>query len=170
MTTAMIPILNHTTLPGTSGNAFFEPYPILATNDTWKHLVGILNDTATRIGFYGAFTVPSNYDPSGTTKIIIVWTSTATAGDVEWDFDYIAVSGNDAESLDQAAAVESVNGNDTAPGAAHRRLQFEIALTAANIAAEDTVEWLLARDGTDGGDTMAAAAILFDLLFEYTIL
>lgn len=151
--------------PDASGNAFFEPYSIKATNDVWKHLVGIFNDTATRIGFYGQFTVPKNY--VGSAKLAIVWTTTATSGDVEFDADYRAVGGDDAESLDQAGTQESVNLNDTAPSAAHERMECLITLTAANFAVDDLVEILVARDGTDGGDTIAAAVIVHDVLFEY---
>lgn len=126
----------------------------------------VFNDSGTRIGFYGGFTVPKNY--VGTANLIVVWTTTATTGDVEWDFDYRAVGGNDTESLDQVGTQESVNANDTAPSAAHERMEISIALTATNFAADDEVEYLFVRDGTDVGDTMAAAAILFELLFEYS--
>lgn len=166
MATHRVPILGWGTVPDTSGNVFFEPYNIKATNDVWDRLVAIFNDTATRIGLAGGFTVPKNY--VGAPKIIVVWTSTAITGDVEWDFDYRAVGGNDTESLDQTLTQESVNLNDTAPGAAHRRLEVLLALTAANLAVDDEVEFELFRDGTDAGDTMAAAAIVFAVLFEYS--
>ena len=165
MATFRIPILGANTLPGSSGNVFFEPYTIKATNDTWKHAVVIFNDTATRIGLYGAFDVPQNY--SGSAKIIVHWTSTATSGDVEWDFDYRAIGGDDTESLDQATAQESVNQNDTAPSAVNERMTASLTLTAGNFAAGDTVEFGIFRDGTDGGDTMSAAAIVHQVLFEY---
>lgn len=166
MATHRIPILGWGTVPDASGNVFFEPYDVKATNDVWDRLVLIFNDTATRIGLRGGFTVPKNY--VGAPKIIVVWTSTAIAGDVEWDFDYRAVGGNDTESLDQAGTQESVNLNDTAPSAAHERMEVALALTAANLAADDEVEFELFRDGTDVGDTMAAAAIVFAVLFEYS--
>ncbi len=153
-------------VPDASGSCFWEPATIKATNDVWQHLVAIFNDTATRIGFYGSFTVPKNY--VGTAKLAIAWTATATSGDVEWDCDYRAVGGDDAESLDQAGTQESVNLNDTAPSAVNERMECLITLTAANFAVDDLVEFYLCRDGTDGGDTMAAAAILHDVLFEYT--
>jgi hypothetical protein len=162
-----LPILGFATIPDSTGDVWFEPYSIKATNDVWKHLIGIFDDTATRIGLYGLFDVPENYNPATAPNLVIVWTSTATAGDVEWDFDYRAVGGNDTESLDQAGTQESVNQNDTAPSAAHERMEVSIALTAANFDPEDTVEFFFARDGTDGGDTMAAAAFLFGLFFEY---
>jgi hypothetical protein len=164
MATHRLPILGFGTIPGTSGDVFFEKYDVKATNDVWDRLVLVFNDTAARDDLHGGFTVPKNYANSA--NLIIVWTSTATAGDVEWDFDYRAVGGNDSESLDQGTQ-ESVNSNDTAPSAAHERMEISIALTDANFAVDDEVEFTLFRDGTDGGDTMAAAAIVFNVFFEY---
>ena len=166
MATIRRSILGFATVPDDSGDVFFEPYSVKATNDVWKRLVAIFNDTATRIGLRGAFNVPRDY--VGAPKIIVVWTATATTGDIELDFDYRAVGGNDVESLDQAGTQESVNVNDTAPSAIHERMEASLALTAANLAADDTLLFELFRDGTDAGDTMAAAAIVHDVLFEYS--
>jgi hypothetical protein len=165
MATFRIPILGAHTVPDNSGNVFFEPYTLQATNDNWGHLVVLFDDTATRIGLFGAFDVPQNYISGA--NIIVHWTSTATSGDVEWDFDYRAVGGNDSESLDQATAQESVNQNDTAPSATDNRMTVTLALTDSNLLPGDTVEFSLFRDGTDGGDTMAAAATVHSVLFEY---
>lgn len=165
MATHLINILGPNTVPDSSGDVFLEPYDIKASNDVWKFLVFIFNDTSTRIGLRGMFRVPQNY--VGTAKIVVEWSSTATTGDVEWDFDYRAIGGNDTESMDQSGTQESVNNNDTAPGAAHRRLNCELTLTSSNLAAGDLVEFELFRDGTDGGDTMAAAAIFFGAYFSY---
>lgn len=158
-------ILGWKTVPDTSGNVFLEPYPIKATNDVWDHLIYVFNDTASRDGLHGSFPVLKNY--VDTANLIVVWTSTATVGDVEWDFDYRAVGGNDSESLDQAGTQESVNSNDTAPSATDERMEISIALTDGNFAVDDTVEFTLFRDGTDAGDTLAAAVQLHDLFFEY---
>ncbi|MEE9293510.1 MAG: hypothetical protein V3W34_00895 [Phycisphaerae bacterium] len=166
MATHRIAILGSGTVPDNSGDVFFEPYSVKATNDVWKRLVAIFNDTATRIGLRGGFTVPGNY--VGSPRIIVVWTSTAIVNDVEWDFDYRAVGGDDTESLDQLGTQETVNINDTAPSAAHERMEASLTLTAGNLAADDEVEFELFRDGTDAGDTMAAAAIVFAVLFEYS--
>ena len=165
MATIRIPILNWPAIPDDSEEMFFEPFSVKATNDVWKRIVAIFNDSATRNGLHGGFVVPKDYVDSA--NIIIVWTSTATAGNVEWDFDYRAVGGNDTESLDQSGTQETVNVADAAPTAALRRLEVALALTDANLAADDEVEFTLFRDGTDAGDTMAASAILFSLLFEY---
>lgn len=165
MATHRLPIFGFGITPDTSGDVFFEPYDVKATNDVWDRLVLIFNDTSTRIGVHGGFTVPKDY--VGTANLVIVWTSTATSGDVEWDFDYRAVGGNDIESLDQAGTQETVNLNDTAPSAANERMEISISLTDANFSVDDEVEFTLFRDGTDAGDTMAAAAIVFSVFFEY---
>jgi len=165
MATLRIPILGHNTVPDNSGAVFMEPYTIKASNDVWGHLVTVFNDTSARDGLRGTFPVPINY--VDTANLVIVWTSTAITGDVEWDFDYRAVGGNDAESFDQSGTQQSVNGNDTAPSATDERMEFTIALTDSNFAAEDTVQFELFRDGTDSGDTISAAVLLFELFFEY---
>ena len=165
MATHRIPILGWSTVPDTGGDVFFEPYTVKATNDVWGYLVTVFNDTAARDGLRGRFDVPVNY--VGTANLIVVWTTTATTGDVEWDFDYRAVGGNDAESLDQSGTQETVNSNDTAPSTTDERMEISIALTDANFAAKDTVQFEHFRDGTDAGDTISAAVQLHGLFFEY---
>jgi putative transposon-encoded protein len=160
-----LPILGWPTKPDGSGDVFFEPFSIQATNDVWDRLVAVFNDTATRIGLHGGFAVPKDY--VGSANLVLVWTSTAVAGNVAWDCDYRAVGGDDAESLDQAGTQESVTGTAAAPTAALNRLETSIAFTAANFSPDDEVEFTLFRDGTDAADTMAAAAILFGAFFEY---
>jgi len=166
MATFRLPILGHATSPDTSGNVFFEPFSIKATNDVWgSQLVCVFNDTATRIGSEGRFAVPKNY--VGSPAVVVVWSTTAITGDVEWDFDYRAVGGDDSESLDQTGTQETVNVNDTAPSAIWERMEASLSLTAGNFAVDDTVLFELFRDGTDAGDTIAAAVVLFELFFQY---
>lgn len=165
MATHRIPILGWPTVPDTSGNVFLEPYTIKATNDVWGYLVCVFKDSGTRIGIRGNFIVPQNYVNSA--NLVVIWTTTATSGDVEWDFDYRAVGGNDTESLDQAGTQQSVNANDTAPSATDERMEIPISLTDGNFATGDLVQFEFFRDGTDGGDTLSAAVQLHALLFEY---
>ena len=167
MATHRIPILGWTTQPDTSGNVFLEAYPVKATNDRWDHAHFVFDNTSTKDSLFGTFNVPKNY--VGTANLIIVWTSTATSGDVEWDFAYRAVGGNDTESLDQSGQQENLDSgnNDTAPSAANERMELSISLTDGNFASDDTVEFELSRDGTDAGDTLAAAVMLVGLYFEY---
>jgi hypothetical protein len=170
MATHRIPILGWSARPDDTGDCFFEPYDILATNDQWDRLIGRFGASnsaqpTVKAGVHGGFTVPKNY--VGTAKIIVVWTSTLTSGDVVWDFDYRAIGGTDTESLDQSGTQEAVTVTDTAPSAAHERMECEMALTSANLAVDDEVEYLLARDGASGSDTLAGSALLFQALFEY---
>lgn len=165
MATHQISILGPGTVPDTSGNVFWEGYDVKATNDVWDNLVVIFNDTATDLFLYGQFTVPQNY--VGSSVVIPVWTSTATTGNVVWGFEYRAIGGDDTTSLDQAGSVQDVTVTDAAPTAANRRLTPSISPTAGNFAAGNTVTFRLSRDGTSGSDTMAAAAILFDAIFQY---
>ena len=161
-----ISILNAQTVPDGGGGVFFESYLNKATNQVWRYLILVMNDTSTKIGINGKFQVPQDYSTGA--KLVVVWTSTATSGDVEFDFDYRCVGGNDTESLDQATAQESVNSNDTAPSATDERMELSIDLTSGNFAAGDTCQFEFARDGTDAGDTMAAACQIHGLFFEYT--
>jgi hypothetical protein len=159
------------TVPDSSGNVWEEPYSILATNDIWPFSVirfGTSNsaEPTARNGIHGQFTVPRNYVAAP--KVIIVWTATATTGNVAWDVDYRTVGGDDTTSLDQTGNEQSATVTDAAPGAANRRLRAEIALTAANFSTGETVEFFFCRDGADAADTMAASALLIDLLFEYS--
>jgi hypothetical protein len=165
MATHRISILGPNTLPDSSGNVFPECYAIKATNRFWKHAHFIFLDTATKDSLYTLFHVPKNY--VGAAKFILVWTSTVTTGSVVWEVAYRTVAGDDTTSLDQAAAEETLNVTDAAPGATDRRLQCAVTAAAANFAADETVEVKVSRDGTQGSDTLAGAAQLVDVIFEY---
>ena len=172
MATFRKPIVGFNASPDSTGECFGEAMSVLATNDAWASLILIrfgannAGQPSVRHGFYGAFTVPKNY--VGNAKIVIVWSASVTSGNVVWDFDYRTVGGDDTTSLDQSGTEEAVTVTDAAPGAAWRRLEVSISLTSANFAADELVEFYLARDGADAADTMAASACLFDLLLEYT--
>ena len=167
MATHRVSILGANTIPDTTGRAFFEPYSVKATNDIFRHLVGVLNDPAAAQahGFYGQFPVPKNY--VGTASVVVVWTSTAITGNFRSRFQYRAVGGDDAESLDQATFQETVNVTDAAPGAADRRMEASFTLTAANLAVDDSVTFLYERFDDTGTDTLAAATTIHDILFQY---
>ncbi len=163
MATFRRPILGAFTKPGASGEVFFEPNSVKGTNDFFDEMVLVFNDTATKDALYGKFQVPQNY--VGSAKILISWTSTATSGDVEWDFDYRAIASG--ESLDQATAQQSLNQNDTAPGTTDLMQTAELTPTASNFTAGDVVQFILYRDGTDAGDTISAAVTVHDVSFEW---
>lgn len=151
-------------VPDSSGGVFFQPYANVGSNH--DAMVLTFNDSNAREGCHGRFTVPQDY--SSAANLIITWSSSGTANDVEWDFDYRAFGGNDTESFNQAQDQEQLNQNDTAPSAAHERMEISIALTDSNFAAGDNVLFTIFRDSADAGDTLAAAVHIFELEFEYT--
>lgn len=155
-------------LPDNTGRVYLEPYTVKATNDKFGHPVLVLNDPSSgqEHGAFGMFRVPKNYVANP--KIGIVWTSTAIAGNARYAFRYRSISGDDTNSLDQATYEESVLITDAAPGAPHRRLEALLNLTAANLAADETIEFFFARLDDSGADTMAAAGLVHELFFEYT--
>lgn len=167
MATIRVPILGFATSP-TGDDVFMEPASIKGTNGFFQGYVLVFNDSGADDECFGRFTVPQNY--VGSANLVIVWTTTATSGDVEWGIAYRAVGGNDTESLDQATAQESLltGNNDTAPSAANERMEYSISLTDGNFAAGDTVQYILSREGADAGDTIAAAVRVYDLYFEYS--
>ena len=163
MATHHIPILGASVLPDSSGSVFLEPASVKATTEVFNDLVWVFSDTATRIGLHGSFVVPQNY--VGTAVVKVYWYTSATAGDVEWDFDYRAVAAG--ELLDSATVQETVNQNDTAEGTAFDLAITSLTLTGGNFAVGDLVRFALYRDGTDAGDTLAAAAVVDTVLFQY---
>jgi hypothetical protein len=172
MATHRLPILGFGLKPDTSGKVWIEPQSVLGTNDVFDNMiVRIDNDGAnnaqlsTRNGVYGRFFVPKNY--VGTAAVIIHWTATVTSGNVVFDFEYRAVGGDDAESLDQSGTQESVTGTDANPSAAWERNELSINLTGSNFAVDDTVNFFLARDGVDANDTAASATLIYNAFFQY---
>lgn len=157
-------------LPDTSGNVWFEPYPITATNDVFKHGVWVFADTSTKDSLHGCFDVPMNYNTSGTVKVYVIWTSTATSGTIGLEFAYRGVAGDDTTSLDQATVQEALTAADTAPTAANRRMVASFTITAGNLTAGGSMQWRFSRDGTGGSgtDNMAAQMNVAGLLFEFT--
>lgn len=158
--------------PDASGKVWLEPYSILATNDFWKYLVLRFDENgnnntqiSTKVSGHATLLVPQNY--VGTPKIYPVWTSTVITGNNVWDVDYRAVGGDDAESLDQATAQESLTVTDAAPSAAHERNTPSVSPTGSNLAAGDTVQLVVSVDGADAADTLAGARILHGVIFEY---
>jgi len=151
--------------PDTSGSVFFEPTSVKFTNDIFGNLlVAIFNDTATKIGLLGRFRMPDDF-VSGA-YIGIEWTSTATSGNFIADIDYSAIGGSDAESLDVAAVQRNATGTQAAPSAALEKMTMEIAMTDADLLANDTVLLTLSRDGA-AADTIAAAVIVVGVYLKY---
>ncbi len=166
MATVEIPILGAHTVPDQSGNVYLIPLSFFATNDLYDTMAFAFGDSGTKIELNGSFVVPQNY--AGTAaSIVVLWTAAATAGDVVWDFDYNAIGGDDAESLDPSSHTDSDTATDDAPSVSLERQVATITLTAGDFAAGDLVLFQFGRDGTSGSDTLAATALVVGLLFQY---
>ncbi len=164
MATHRIPILTVATLPDGSGDTFFEPFSVKATNDLIAKLVAIFNDTSTdlKIGF--SFRVPKNY--IGAPKIVGVFASTAITGKYVFEVEYRAIAAGEAG--DPTTFQETVNTNPTIPGTALQDQEASVTLTAANLAIDDRVSGHLVRKGSDTvNDTMAAALIAHPEMFAF---
>jgi hypothetical protein len=161
MATHRIPILGFGTVPDASGEVFFEPYSVKDTGTVLDPLVLIFNDSGTVDGVRGSFTVPENYVGSPVLKIY--WTANATSGTTQWDWS-ILVSGS-TDDMGAAAARTSETASDTKTGTAFALEIVSITLTAGDYTAGEIATFELFRDTVT--DSMAAAAIVFAVNFEY---
>ena len=156
-------VLGWNTLPTSTGEVWFEPYTISATNDRWRHGNWVFNTGSTRDELYGAFSVPKDYATSS--AIILAWTSTGTSGNVVWDFAYRCAAVG--ESFDQTGDQQATTTTAVAPASTDLRVDSTFQLTDGNFTADDICEWELARDQADAADTLAADALLFGAYFQY---
>lgn len=169
MATHRTPILGAATLPDNSGNVWPEPASVSQpTNKRYTQLVWRFKDTGTKDALGGRFVVPQNYVGTTAPKMYVYWTSTGVTGNVEWDVAYAVVRGDNANSVDPAADTEAVSVTQAAPGTSQYLRQASVALTGSNLQPGDLVEFSLARNGASGSDTMAADAIVYGVLFEYS--
>lgn len=153
------PILNLTARTDASGNVFFEPSSIKDTSDLHSRMVLVYKKTATRILLSGSFKVPPNY--VGSPRIKGRWKTSTNTGLVRWEFDYKAIA--NGEASDPSANDESVAHRQAAPATAGLYAEFDMALTAANIAANDVVQFSLARDGAEASpndDTVTSDVVV----------
>ena len=165
MSTHRVPILGFGTKPDNSGEVFPESFEIKATNKKWKRNIFVFKDGASKISLFGGFQVPQNFISNA--GVVLERTSSATAGSGVYELEYRAVGGNDVESLDQSSAQETVSGIAPAPTVAVRKNELSMALTDANLAIGDEVEFILSRDNPNVVDNMAADDMLFGAYFEY---
>ena len=149
-----------------SGDAFVDDFAAYASNDLYGHGVLVFKDTAAKDVVAGQLVIPANYVAGALLRVY--WTSVTTTGNFQADFDYTAIGGNDAESMDPSGHQESVTGADVAPGTTLRKMDFTIALTAGNFAAGDIVPFTFGRDGVSESTGIADNVLVLEVLFEYT--
>lgn len=164
MATQRIGLLTAATLPDASGNAFFEPQSVKATNDLVNKLMGIFNDTATDLKLGFSVRVPKTY--VGSPRIGGVFQMTATTGKYVFEVEYRAIA--DGEAGDPSTFQETVSTNPTAPATALNDQEASVALTPGNLAVDDRISGHLVRKGSDTvNDTMAAALMAHPEMFYF---
>jgi len=153
--------------PDNTGRCWVEPYDIAATNDIWKHgVIRLANPATNNHGWYGIFEVPQNYVSAAAFKLN--WTTTAITGNAAFRLTYRIVTGSNTTSLDQTSQTEQVSSTtNAAPGAAHRKMDATLAVTAANFSAGALVEYLIERFDSASNDTCAADITVHNASFEY---
>lgn len=163
--TYQVRVLTSAALPDTSGNTWFEPAALSQTNDRYPQIVTTFRDSGTKTGVGTNFTIPQNYTGSGT--FVILWAATATSGATVWDVDYTAISAS-GETFDPGTDQEALTATTTTNGTAEIGNSSSLAATGTNFAAGDVVQVKISRDGVDAADTMAADAVVYAILFQYT--
>lgn len=109
--------------------------------------------------------IPANFDGTTTVKVNITWRTTATSGNVVLLAKYRSIA--DAESNDPSTFQESLTATVAAPGTARLLKVSSITMTAANLAAADTMLWAIGRDKSSGSDTLAADIEIVAVTMSY---
>lgn len=152
-------------IPDSSGDVYWRPWSTVTgvTNDVWQHQVLTFLASGTSAKYYGTFVVPKDYNTSP--QIIVRWASGSLTGAVKFNFFYVAREAGEA-SLDDSSEDETASTTETA-STAKELVEGSISLTAGNFSGEDLVQFYLERNSGDAADTLAQAAHVFDVLFEY---
>lgn len=144
----------------TTGNCLWQPSALVGSNNLVPgYVLTFKNSGSVEIkSFVRGVVVPSNYDGTTTVAFKIRWFSTGTSGNVVWTAKYRAISGT--EGSDQATFQESLTTTSAVNGTARTYTEASLTVTAANLAAGDTLQIQIGRDKSSGSDTLAADAHL----------
>lgn len=158
MATVQVPVSLDT--PDASGNG----YPALSTNNGFSNVRAIVPAFAKTVDgtWEGRLRVPQNYASGG--AIILSQVANATSGAVRNRVSTAVVAA--AVSEDTAYTDESYV-NTTVPGTAKQRFDITFTLTTTPVPGS-TLNVKVTRQGTNGGDTLAVDALLWECIFQYT--
>lgn len=159
-------------IPGPFFSANGNAYPSLMTNvvsgSTQDFPLWVFQDGVTGT-VQGMFPIPTNY--VGTPKLIILWSSPTTAGNVVWDIVHRTMTAG-SHALDISTSPSEINETNLAtsskPGAADQLEEDEIALTTTDLSADRVMYFEFSRLGGDGSDTKSDDAYVVGLVFEYS--
>jgi len=161
MATRSIPILGNA-IPDSSGKVYWQPYSISDSGAVIDPQILVFTNSGTKDGARLSFFVPDNY--VGSPVLIPKWTADATTGTLTWDWSLLSLE--DGEDVGGAATRTTETGTETKSGTAFLLQSHSITLTAGDYEAGDLVNAEIFRDSVT--DTMAAAALLFGLKFQYS--
>ncbi len=121
---------------------------------------GVLDYADASGGFSAQNGVLLPSDWSGTLNAKILWTTSATSGNVKWSLSTICTATNASETDDPSFNTASTV-TTAAPGTANRIQTSSISsVTVTGCAAGELLHLKLFRDGNDGSDTIGATARL----------
>lgn len=109
--------------------------------------------------------VPTNFDGTRATTVWLAWRCTVTTGAVVWEVKYRSIAVG--ESDDPATWQESLTATATTSGTARALNLTPLTMTPANLAARDTMLWMVGRDTNAVGDTLADVAEIVGVWYDY---
>lgn len=149
-------------------NAYWSLYSAVAGSAPTRDVgVWVFQDAVTGILKF-SFAVPKNW-VSGSTKLVLLWTSPTTAGNVVFNATHRAATASSTIMNTNTTPASRTDALTTSakPGAADQLEVDTITITDTDWAVDRLIVTELSRLGADGSDTKAANAILFAALLEY---
>jgi hypothetical protein len=145
--------------PDASGNA----YPALSLNNGFSNVRRVVPAFTKLVDgtWEGSIRIPQDY--SSTAQIILSAVANATSGAVRWIVSTAVVASGVTE--DTAYTAETAQ-NVTVPGTANQRFDTTFTLTTTLVAGS-TLNVKVTRQGSNGGDTLAVDALLWECIFQY---
>lgn len=136
------------------------PNSALFTSSPFMNRPYVFPDNGLRIGLYFSFPVPKSYVGGG--AFAVIWSATATIGNVRWNLDYRV-----ATNFNTTGFQETLATTVAAPAASGDPIDTVISATAGNFVVDRVVQGILLRHGAAVLDTMAASAIVQEVMFEW---
>lgn len=158
MATVQLPIRLET--PDSAGSG----YPALTTNNGFSNVRRVLPAFTKLVDgtWEGSVRIPQNYSSGGAVKLSFV--ANATSGAIRSRVSTTVVA---ASSTEDASYTDESYVNTTVPGTAKQRFDVSFTLTTTPVVGS-TLNVKVTRNGTNGGDTLAVDALLWEAVFEYT--
>jgi len=124
------------------------------------------SQTVTQSVFFNVH-VPTDWALNTDINVHVHWApTTAAAGSVVWDMDYVCVASNNGELL--SAATTPLTVTSSTNSTQDELLEtVDMIINGAGCAFEDTIGIQISRDTGDGADTYGAKASLVYIEFEY---